>query len=96
MSVRADVDLNGIRVPFVLDDEALAAIAAAGHPPAAEPPSSRYLTIPEAAELLRCRRQRIDDLLSQRRLTRHKDGSRTLIARSEIEAWLARSNVTSR
>jgi excisionase family DNA binding protein len=51
-------------------------------------PVSPYLTVPEAAELLRCRRQRVDDLLSQRRLTRVKDGGRTLIARSELEAYL--------
>lgn len=54
------------------------------------PPSlSPYMTIPEAAEFLRCRRQRVDDLLCQRRLQRVKDGSRTLIARAELEAYLA-------
>jgi len=47
-----------------------------------------YLTIPETAELLRCRRQRVDDLLSQRRLSRHKDGSRTLVSRAEVEEYL--------
>jgi excisionase family DNA binding protein len=50
---------------------------------------NKYLTVPEAAELLRCKRGRIDNLLSQGRLTRVKDGGRTLIARSEIEAYLA-------
>jgi excisionase family DNA binding protein len=50
--------------------------------------NSPYLTIPEAAELLRCSRQRVDDLLSQRRLRRFKDGSRTLVARAEIECYL--------
>jgi excisionase family DNA binding protein len=49
---------------------------------------SPYMTIPEAATYLRCKRQRIDDLLSARRLTRYKDGSRTLIARAELEAHL--------
>jgi excisionase family DNA binding protein len=48
--------------------------------------SSPFLTIPEAAELLRCKRQRIDDLLSRRRLTRHKEGSRTLVDRAEVLA----------
>ncbi len=55
---------------------------------AAAPPSP-YLTIPEAAEYLRCKRQRIDDLLSAGKLTRHKDGRRTLILRSELEAYIA-------
>jgi excisionase family DNA binding protein len=46
------------------------------------------MTIPEAAEYLRCSRQRVDDLLSQGRLTRIKEGRRTLVARAEIEAHL--------
>ena len=50
--------------------------------------ASPLLTIPEAAELLRCKRHRIDDLLSQRRLTRHKDGARTLVSRAEVEAYI--------
>lgn len=49
---------------------------------------SPYLTIEEAAAYLRCRRQRVDDLLSQRRLSRIKDGARTLISRGELEAYL--------
>jgi excisionase family DNA binding protein len=51
-------------------------------------PLSPYLTIPEAAAYLRCKRQRVDDLLSQRRLSRVKDGGRTLIVRDELEAYL--------
>ena len=30
----------------------------------------------------------IDDLLSSRRLTRYKEGRRTLVLRAELEAWL--------
>src|SRR5262245_23689844 len=48
-----------------------------------------YLTAVEAAELLRCSRQRIYDLLSARRLRRYKDGSRVLLSRLELEAYLA-------
>jgi excisionase family DNA binding protein len=51
--------------------------------------NSPYLTIPEAAAYARCKRQRIDDLLSARRLTRHKEGRRTLILRAELQAHLA-------
>lgn len=59
---------------------------------AAKPaPASPYMTIPEAAEYLRCSsRQRVDDLLSSGRLTRFKDGARTLVSRAEVEAMLAR------
>lgn len=64
--------------------EALEARLAATEPVEASP----YMTILEAAEFLRCSRQRIDDLLSQRRLPRIKDGSRTLLSRNEIERYL--------
>ena len=58
-----------------------------GHLPAASP-ESPYLNIVETARYLRTSRQRVDDLLSARRLTRIKDGNRTLIARTELEAYL--------
>jgi len=51
--------------------------------------TSPYLTIPEAAELLRSKRQRVDDLLSSGRLSRFKDGSRTLVSRAELEQHVA-------
>jgi excisionase family DNA binding protein len=49
---------------------------------------SDYLSVTEAAELLRAKPQRVYDLLSDGRLTRHKDGARVLIARAEIETYL--------
>jgi excisionase family DNA binding protein len=52
--------------------------------PVGESPSP-FMTVAEAAEYLRCKRQRVDDLLSSGRLTRHKDGSRTLVSRRELE-----------
>jgi excisionase family DNA binding protein len=50
---------------------------------------SPYMSIPEAAAFLRCSRQRIDDLLSQRLLPRVKDGRRTLIPCTALENYLA-------
>jgi excisionase family DNA binding protein len=50
---------------------------------------SPYLSVDEAAQLLRSRRQRVYDLLSSGRLTRFKDGSRVLVSRDEIAAYLA-------
>ncbi len=47
-----------------------------------------YLSVPEAAAYLRCKRQRVDDLLSQGVLTRIKEGGRTLVAWAELEAHL--------
>ncbi len=55
-------------------------------PPAS--PQSEYLSVAEAAELLRAKPQRVYDLLSAGRLTRLKDGSRVLVSRAEIEAYL--------
>jgi len=49
---------------------------------------SEYLTVAEAADLLRAKPQRVYDLLSDGRLTRHKDGSRVLVARAELVAHL--------
>jgi len=83
-----------MRASFTLDDATLDEIAqrvavllsqAAAD---ALPPAPTYVTIPEAAELLRCSRQRIDDLLSSGRLSRVKEGRRTLIRRTELDLWL--------
>lgn len=49
---------------------------------------SEFLTVAEAADLLRADRQRVYDLLSAGRLIRHKDGSRVLVKRAELEAYL--------
>lgn len=57
-------------------------------PPPPPDPAGPLLTIPEAAELLRCKRGRVDDLLSQGRLTRVKDGRRTLLRRADVERYL--------
>lgn len=46
------------------------------------------MTVTEAADYLRCKPQRIYDLVSSRRIPRFKDGSRTLIARADIDAYL--------
>jgi excisionase family DNA binding protein len=76
------------RLVAELDDDAVAAIAAAVTPTTTTP-ASPFLTIKEAAEYLRCSRQRVDDLLSARRIERVKDGARTLIRRSHLDAYLA-------
>jgi excisionase family DNA binding protein len=56
---------------------------------AAHPSRSPFLTVAEAADYLRAKRQRVDDLLSARRLTRYKDGRRTLVSRAELDSYLA-------
>jgi excisionase family DNA binding protein len=51
-------------------------------------PPSPYMSVVEAAEWLRSSRQRVDDLCSQGKLTRFKEGSRTLISRDELAAYV--------
>ncbi len=66
--------------------EKLAARLADKLGPSTEP--SPYLSVPEAAAFLRCSRQRVDDLLTARRLQRFKDGRRTLIRRDELQRYV--------
>jgi excisionase family DNA binding protein len=52
---------------------------------------SPYLTVEEAADYLRCKPKRIYDLTSQRRLPFVKDGSRTLLLRADLDAYVGES-----
>ncbi len=54
-----------------------------------EPSSSEYVTPAEAADLLRCGRQRIYDLTSAGRLSRYAEGGRTLLRREEVRGLVA-------
>jgi excisionase family DNA binding protein len=56
----------------------------------ASSPTSPYLSVAEAAERIRAKPQRVHDLLSARRLTRYKDGRRTLVSREELDAYIVR------
>ena len=96
MTATITLRIGGQALEAELDDYALATIAAAvaeqSGTTATPAPASPYMTIPEAATYLRCSRQRIDDLLSQKRLQRFKDGSRTLISRTELETHMTGSH----
>lgn len=48
--------------------------------------TSPFVTPDEAAELLRCRRRRIYELVGDGRLKRHGDGRRLLLRRDEVIA----------
>ena len=52
-------------------------------------PASEFLSVDEAAALLRSSRQRVYDLCSSGRLRRYKDGARVLVERAELERYLA-------
>ena len=91
-------DLAAVHAEFVLPPEAVEAIAertaeivlavVEARNRAGAELASPYLTVPEAAALLRAKPQRVYDLLSARRLSRYKDGARVLVAREELDAYL--------
>ena len=60
------------------------------------PTESEYLSVAEAAELLRCKRQRVYDLMSAGQLERIKEGSRVLVRRSDLVAHLLPQGTRSR
>jgi excisionase family DNA binding protein len=64
-------------------DERLRAVGADRREP-------ELLTPAEAAERIRSKPQRIYDLCSEGVLTRHKDGSRLLVSRRELDALVGR------
>lgn len=51
-------------------------------------PTDPWLDVAEAADYLRCKRQRIYDLCQQGRLKPARDGSRLLLRRSWLDAYL--------
>jgi len=84
---------SGVSTPLslALPDELVEAIAKRAAELLAErkgPGAAELLTVDEAAVLLRCKRQRIYDLVSQRRLPCLKDGSRVLLRRTQLLAYL--------
>lgn len=50
---------------------------------------SPWMTTAEAADYLRCSKQRVFDLTSAGALHVHKDGARNLYRRSDVDAYLA-------
>jgi excisionase family DNA binding protein len=56
--------------------------------PAAPAPTSPWLNVDEAADYLRCTRKRMYDLVSQSRVTVHRDGSRLLFRREDLDEYL--------
>jgi excisionase family DNA binding protein len=59
------------------------------------PAASPWLDVAEAAGYLRCRRQRVYDLVSAGRLRVAKDGTRSLFRREWLDAYLEPPEVSS-
>jgi excisionase family DNA binding protein len=82
---------NGAGVALTLPPELIEAVAARVAEMLAErqrPAAHELMSVDEAAELLRCRRQRLYDLSSQGKLPCLRDGSRLLFRRSDLVSYL--------
>ena len=79
-----------IELTVRLTDEQLAQIAehAAALITATTPAVSPWLNVAEAAEWLRCGRDRIYDLIALGRLHPHRDGRRVLLHRDDLNAYI--------
>jgi excisionase family DNA binding protein len=81
-----------IELTVRLTDEQVAEIAnrAAALVSASAPDSSPWLNVAEAAEWLRCGRDRIYDLIALGRLNPRRDGRRVLLHRDDLNAYIER------
>lgn len=79
-----------IELTVTLTDAQLTEIAkrAAALLPTAEPAVSPWLNVTDAAERLRCRKDRIYDLIALGKLHPRRDGRRVLLHRDDLDAYL--------
>jgi excisionase family DNA binding protein len=74
-----------------LDDDALDALAAKLAPRMANvttPTASPWLNVADAAERLRCGKDRIYDLIALGKLHPRRDGRRVLLHRGDLDAYI--------
>ncbi|MGC9974400.1 MAG: helix-turn-helix domain-containing protein [Gaiellaceae bacterium] len=81
----ADLRLSETEMAELVELVTAAVLERIGQPPEPSP----YLSVAEAAAFARSEKHRVYDLLSAGRLTRFKDGSRVLVSRAELEAYLS-------
>jgi excisionase family DNA binding protein len=79
-----------IELTVRLTDEQLVEIAerAAALIPNSAPAVSPWLNVAEAAERLRCRKDRIYDLIALGKLRPRRDGRRVLLHRDDLDAYI--------
>jgi excisionase family DNA binding protein len=86
---RIRLELSEVEIAAIAQRVA-AIIVSGGTQPRGDSPQ-RFLTPAEAAQYLRCSRQRIYDLCSAGTLSRFRDGTRVLISRAEIDEHVQRT-----
>ncbi|HEX4838589.1 MAG TPA: helix-turn-helix domain-containing protein [Solirubrobacteraceae bacterium] len=79
-----------IELTVTLTDAQLVEIAerAARLVPTGAQPTSPWLNVAEAAELLRCSKDRIYDLIALGKLQPRRDGRRVLLRRDDLDAYV--------
>lgn len=79
-----------IELTVTLTDQQLAEIAerAAALVPTGAPATSPWLNVADAAERLRCRKDRIYDLIALGKLQPRRDGRRVLLHRDDLDAYV--------
>jgi excisionase family DNA binding protein len=89
VTVAVTVAFNGVRVPLELDDDALAAIAAALTP--TTEPAREWFNVDSAAAYMDVTPERVRKLIALRAITYSQEGPgcRVLIRRTDLDAYLA-------
>jgi excisionase family DNA binding protein len=72
-------------VPTIAEQVAALLLERTGSVPQSGSP---WMSVAEAAEYMRCKPKRLYDLAGQSRVPAHKDGSRLLFHRDELDAYL--------
>ena len=83
---------RSVNLRFDFPDELVEAIAVRVAGLISTTSASPLMTVPEAADYLRCKPKRIHDLVSQSRIDFEKDGSRTLIRREALDRYLSENS----
>jgi excisionase family DNA binding protein len=86
---RVTLELSEVEIAAIAERVAAIIVRDSAHP--LREGQQRFLTRSEAADYLRCSRQRISDLCSTGTLSRFRDGTRVLISRAEIDAHVQRA-----
>jgi excisionase family DNA binding protein len=92
--VSHEVRLDGAVLTFedrVLDELARRVASLLDH---REPSRERFIGVDDAADLLNCGKARIYSLVGADRMPHHRDGSRLLFRRSELEQWVQDGGAT--
>jgi excisionase family DNA binding protein len=92
VSVRVEVELNGVRVPVVLDDDALATIAVAvpAVPLRDGEQWPQWMSVETASRYLDVPPERLRKLKERREIPFHQEGvgCRVFFARRDLDEWM--------